>query len=91
LIKFRSKSTGAEAASSPKETIKYCEQYRAQLTDYCMQYFECEREYAEDCVQDAYLALLENLNNGIVIKNYKAAPSEKKVQPFVYPYLYIRI
>lgn len=72
MIKFRSKSTGAGAASSPKETIKYCEQYRAQLTNYCMQYFECEREYAEDCVQDAYLALLESLNNGIVIKNYKA-------------------
>ena len=52
--------------------LESCEIYRNQLIQYCLQYFECEYEYAEDCVQDAYVALFENLNNGIEIKNYKA-------------------
>ena len=49
-----------------------CEQYRKQLTNYCLQYFECEYEYAEDCVQDAFVALYENLKKGIEIHNYKS-------------------
>ncbi len=52
--------------------VESCEQYRTQLIQYCLQYFECEYEYAEDCVQDAYVALIENLKNGIEINNYKA-------------------
>lgn len=66
------------AISSVKEKeqiskiLESCEQYRTQLIQYCLQYFECEYEYAEDCVQDAYVALIENLKNGIEISNYKA-------------------
>lgn len=57
---------------SIKEIMDYCEQYRNQLIQYCSQYFDYEYEYVEDCVQDAYVALFENLNNGIEIKDYKA-------------------
>lgn len=49
-----------------------CEKYRNDLIRYCYQYFEYEYEYAEDCVQEAYLALYQNLSNGIEITNYKA-------------------
>ena len=49
-----------------------CEQYRKQLINYCLQYFECEYEHAEDCVQDAFVALYENLKKGIEIHNYKS-------------------
>lgn len=49
-----------------------CEQYRNQLVKYCLEYFECEYEYAEDCVQDAFVALYENLKKGVVIHNHKA-------------------
>lgn len=49
-----------------------CEQYRNQLIKYCLQYFECEYEYAEDCVQDAFVALYESLKKGIEIHNYKS-------------------
>ncbi len=57
---------------SVEEIMNYCEQYREQLMQYCLQYFNYEYEYAEDCVQDAYVALLENLNTGVEIKNYKS-------------------
>lgn len=49
-----------------------CEQYRNQLIKHCLQYFECEYEHAEDCVQDAFVALYENLKKGIEIHNYKS-------------------
>lgn len=52
--------------------MKYCEQYRRQLILYCSQYFDCEYEIAEDCVQDAYVALLESLKKGTEIEDYKA-------------------
>ena len=52
--------------------MKDCEQYREKLTRYCLQYFDCEYEYAEDCVQDAYVALYDNLMRGIKIYNYQA-------------------
>lgn len=54
------------------EIIISCERYREQLIQYCSQYFDYEQEYAEDCVQDAYVALFENLKNGIEIKDYKS-------------------
>ncbi len=72
MIKLKQKSKNSDALMSVEETMKYCEQYREQLIQYCSQYFDCEYEYAEDCVQDAYVALLENLNNGTEIKNYKS-------------------
>ncbi|MBS7360115.1 MAG: sigma-70 family RNA polymerase sigma factor, partial [Oscillospiraceae bacterium] len=49
-----------------------CEQYRKQLIEYCLQYFECEYEHAEDCVQNAYVALYESLKKGIKIHNCKS-------------------
>lgn len=72
MIKLKQKSKKIDTSISVEETINYCEQYREQLIKYCSQYFDYEYEYAEDCVQDAYVALLENLNNGVEIKNYKS-------------------
>lgn len=72
MIKFKQKSKSSDVFVSVEETIRYCEKYREQLIQYCSQYFDYEYEYAEDCVQDAYVALLENLNNGVEIKNYKS-------------------
>ncbi len=72
MIKLKQKSKSSGTLMSVEETINYCEQYREQLIQYCSQYFDYEHEYAEDCVQDAYVALLENLNNGLEIKNYKS-------------------
>lgn len=72
MIKLKQKSKSSGTLMSVEETMNYCEQYREQLIQYCSQYFDYEYEYAEDCVQDAYVALLENLNNGVEIKNYKS-------------------
>ena len=57
---------------SIEEIMIYCEQYRDQLIRYCSNYFDYEYEYAKDCVQDAYVALFESLNKGIVIRDYKS-------------------
>lgn len=72
LIKFRQKNKGTNASMSVEKILNDCEQYRKQLIEYCAQYFDYEYALAEDCVQDAYVALFENLNNGIEIKNYKS-------------------
>lgn len=69
-INFKTKNS--DSSMSVEEIMNDCEQYRNQLIRFCSQYFSYEYEYAEDCVQDAYVALLENLNNGIEIKNYKS-------------------
>ncbi len=55
-----------------EKIMKNCEEHRALLINYCLKYFGCEYEYAEDCVQEAYVALYENLCNGAQIRNYKA-------------------
>lgn len=54
------------------EIMEECEQYRKDLIRYCSQFFEFEYHYAEDCVQDAYIALYDNLSQGIEISNYKS-------------------
>lgn len=59
-------------ADDIESVMAECEKYREQLIQYCLRYFGCEREYAEDCVQDAYVALYENLRKGIDIRNYKS-------------------
>ena len=69
LIKFKPKNSNEKSIDKIMED---CEQYRKDLIRYCHQFFEYEYEYAEDCVQEAYVALLESLNNGIEIKNYKS-------------------
>lgn len=52
--------------------IKDCETYRKKLIEHCQLHFDYDYDSACDCVQNAYLALYENLLNGIEIKNYRA-------------------
>ena len=54
------------------EIIKDCERYRQKLIEHCQLHFDYDYENACDCVQNAYLALYENLMRGIEIKNYRA-------------------
>lgn len=54
------------------DIINDCEQYRKTLIRLCRRFFDYEYEYAEDCVQNAYVALIENLQNGKEINNYYA-------------------
>lgn len=72
MIKFKLKSKSKDTLISIDEIMKECEQYRKDLIRYCSQFFEYEYEYAEDCVQEAYIALYENLSKGIEISNYKS-------------------
>lgn len=71
LIKFKQKSKRTDAQMSIDKIMEECEQYRKDLIRYCSQFFEYEYEYAEDCVQDAYIALYDSLSQGIEINNYK--------------------
>ncbi len=64
--------TSTHSKNNIDKIIEECEIYRKDLIRYCLQHFEFEYEYAEDCVQEAYAALYENLSRGIEIKNYKA-------------------
>lgn len=52
--------------------IEECEQYRSDLIQYCAQFFGFEIDYAEDCVQEAYVALYNTLSQGTEICNCKA-------------------
>lgn len=72
MIKSRSKNKSVKSKEVIDKVMIECEKYRNDLIRYCYQYFEYEYEYAEDCVQEAYLALYQNLSNGIEITNYKA-------------------
>lgn len=72
MIKLRSKNKSVKSKEVIDKVMIECEKYRNDLIRYCYQYFEYEYEYAEDCVQEAYLALYQNLSNGIEITNYKA-------------------
>lgn len=49
-----------------------CEIYRDKLIKHCKLNFDFDYETACDCVQNAYIALYENLLNGIEINNYRA-------------------
>lgn len=49
-----------------------CECYREKLIQHCQLHFQLGYEDACDCVQDAYIALYENLLRGIEIRNYRA-------------------
>lgn len=72
MIKFKPKSKSKDASIFIDKIMEECEQYRKDLIRYCYQFFEYEYEYAEDCVQEAYIALYENLSKGIAISNYKS-------------------
>lgn len=66
------KQEKGSADENINRVLEECEKYRSQLVKYCLKFFDCDYECAEDCVQNAYVALLENLKNGVIIKNYKA-------------------
>lgn len=72
LIKSKQKNKSTEDQVFTDEIVKECEQYRKDLVRYCSQFFKCEHQYAEDCVQEAYIALYDNLSQGIEISNYKS-------------------
>ncbi len=52
--------------------LEDCECYREKLIQHCQLHFDLEYESTCDCVQDAYVALYENLLHGIEIVNYRA-------------------
>lgn len=49
-----------------------CEIYREKLIKHCQLNFNFDYDAACDCVQSTYLALYENLLNGVEINNYRA-------------------
>lgn len=49
-----------------------CEAYRKKLIKHCQLQFDLAYEQAEDCVQNSYVALYENLLRGAEIDNYRA-------------------
>ena len=72
MIKFKLKRKSSFVQDTFDEILNECEHYRKYLIRFCSEYFEYENECSEDCVQEAYLALCENLFKGIEITNYKS-------------------
>lgn len=52
--------------------INDCEKYRSRLINYCLKSFSFDYATSQDTVQNAYVALYENLLGGVKIENYKA-------------------
>jgi RNA polymerase sigma factor (sigma-70 family) len=52
--------------------IVECEKYRTQLVKKCLPLCDYNIDDSNDCVQDAYLSLIDSLNKGCHINNYKA-------------------
>lgn len=46
--------------------------YRERLIKHCLLHFDSDRDMAEDCVQEAYLALYDSLARGAEIGNIRA-------------------
>lgn len=46
--------------------------YRERLIKHCLLHFDYDRDMAEDCVQEAYLALYDSLARGVEIENIRA-------------------
>lgn len=46
--------------------------YRERLIKHCLLHLDCNRDMAEDCVQEAYLALYDSLSRGTEIGNIRA-------------------
>lgn len=46
--------------------------YRERLIKHCQLHFNCDQDMAEDCVQEAYLALYGQLARGVQIANIRA-------------------
>lgn len=54
------------------QTVENCQRYRDKLYWRCRLYFRDWPDYAEDCVQEAYVELLRALQAGRRIQNYEA-------------------
>ena len=52
-----------------RKAIEECDAYREKLIKHCRLRFDYDRETAEDCVQNAFAALYDNLARGVKIKN----------------------
>ena len=70
-IKLSEKLTQFDKINIDK-IMENCEIYREKLIKHCQRQFDLTYEQAEDCVQDSYVALYENLLHGIEIDNYRA-------------------
>lgn len=58
--------------NSINNIMEDCEIYREKLIMHCQMHFDYDYETAADCVQDAYVALYDNLLRGKEISNYRA-------------------
>lgn len=58
--------------SEINEVVNRCEEYRGRLVNYCLRTFSFDYATAQDIVQNAYVALYENLLKGVEIENYRA-------------------
>ena len=52
--------------------LEHCQRYRDKLYWRCRLYFRDWPDYADDCVQEAYVELLQALRAGRCIQNYEA-------------------
>lgn len=68
------RSTESNAVDKNKidKIIADCEIYREKLIKHCQINFDYDYETAADCVQDAYVALYDNLLRGKEIRNHRA-------------------
>ena len=55
-----------------QKTVEDCQRYRDKLYWRCRLYFRDWPDYAEDCVQEAYIELMQALRAGRCIHNYEA-------------------
>lgn len=55
-----------------QKTMEDCQRYREKLYWRCRLYFRDWPDYAEDCVQEAYIELMQALRAGRCIHNYEA-------------------
>ena len=55
-----------------QKTVEDCQRYREKLYWRCRLYFRDWPDYAEDCVQEAYIELMQALRAGRCIHNYEA-------------------
>ena len=60
------------AEATVQKTVEDCQRYRDKLYWRCRLYFRDWPDYAEDCVQEAYIELMQALRAGRCIHNYEA-------------------
>ena len=57
------------AEATVQKTVEDCQRYRDKLYWRCRLYFRDWPDYAEDCVQEAYIELMQALRAGRCIHN----------------------